>query len=86
MNIVNGPDIKTSGIDFRVENIWDLGNNGEFAVGGDATYVLEYDVDAYQVEGVSLSVGDVVGQFNRSNFVRSLPELKLNAYSELGDW
>nr|WP_070960602.1 TonB-dependent receptor [Hyphomonas sp. Mor2] len=81
VNIVNGPDIKTSGIDFRVENIWDLGNNGEFSVGGDATYVLEYDVDAYQVEGVSLSVGDVVGQFNRSNFVRSLPELKLNAFA-----
>jgi len=87
VNIVNGPDIKTSGIDFRAENVWDLGDRGEFTIGGDATYVLEYEVDPYQVEGVSLSVGDVVGQFNRSNFVRSLPDLKLNAFANwaIGD-
>lgn len=87
VNIVNGPDIKTSGIDLRAENIWDLGDRGEFAIGGDATYVFEYDVDPYFVEGVSLSVGDVVGQFNRSNFVRSLPQLKANAFANwsIGD-
>ncbi|MEM9571037.1 MAG: TonB-dependent receptor [Pseudomonadota bacterium] len=81
VNIVNGPDIKTSGVDLRAENVWDLGDRGELAIGGDATYVFEYDVDPYQVEGVSLSVGDVVGQFNRSNFVRSLPQLKANAFA-----
>lgn len=87
VNIVNGPDIKTSGIDLRAENVWDLGERGEFAIGGDATYVIEYDVDPYAVEGVSLTVGDVVGQFNRSNFVRSLPQLKLNAFANwaIGD-
>ena len=76
-NVVNGPDIKTSGIDVRAENVWDLGGN-QFSLAVDATYILEYDVGDSDIEGTTISGGDRVGQFNRSNFSRSLPQMKAN--------
>ena len=74
-NITNGPDIKTSGIDVRAEQVWDMGA-GEFTLGGEATYIIEYDVDDFAIEDVIIPGGDRVGQFNRSNFSRSLPQWK----------
>ena len=76
-NVVNGPDLKTSGIDFRAQQVWDIGAS-EFSLGLDATYILEYDVDDFAVEDVIIPGGDRVGQFNRSNFSRSLPQWKAN--------
>lgn len=76
-NVVNGPDIKTSGIDFRAEQVWDTGR-GEFSLGVDATYILEYEVGDFAIEDVIIAGGDRVGQFNRSNFSRSLPQWKAN--------
>ena len=76
-NIINGPDIQTSGIDLRVQNVWNLGDN-EFTLGLDSTYIIEYDVGDLLIEGVSIAGGDRVGQFNRSNFSRSLPQWKSN--------
>lgn len=85
-NVVNGPDIQTSGIDFRAEQVWDMGPN-EFSLGFDATYILEYDVADFAIEDVIIAGGDRVGQFNRSNFSRSLPQWKANitANYALGD-
>jgi len=85
--VTNGPDIKTSGLDLRLQNSWDLSNGSEFAVGADATYVIEYDVDPYFVEGLAIGGGDYVGQFNRSNFTRSMPQWKANLFANyaLGD-
>ena len=82
-NVVNGPDIETSGIDLRVENAWDNFMGGEFALGLDATYVIEYVVAPYFVEGVAIGGGDYVDQFNRSNFTRSLPQWKANVFANL---
>ena len=76
-NIVNGPDIKTSGVDLRLANIWDIGS-GEFELALDTTYIIEYDVGDFDIEGVTIAGGDRVGQFNRSNFSRSLPQWKAN--------
>ena len=76
-NVVNGPDLKTSGIDFRAQQVWDIGAS-EVSLGLDATYILEYDVDDFAVEDVIIPGGDRVGQFNRSNFSRSLPQWKAN--------
>lgn len=81
-NIVNGPDIKTSGVDLRIENVWDdLFAGGAFTLGGEASYILEYDVDDFYIEGVLIRGGDRVGQFNRSNFSRSLPQWKANLFA-----
>lgn len=76
-NVVNGPDIETSGFDLRVENIWDIGNN-EFSLGLDATYVIAYDVADFAIEDAIIPGGDRVDQFNRSNFSRSMPQWKAN--------
>jgi iron complex outermembrane receptor protein len=83
-NVTNGPDIKTSGLDLRLQNSWDMSNGGEFAIGADATYVIEYDVDPYFVEGLAIGGGDYVGQFNRSNFTRSMPQWKANLFANYG--
>ncbi len=76
-NVVNGPDIETSGVDLRLENVADMGE-GELTLGLDATYILDYVVSDFSVEGVSIPGGDRVGQFNRSNFSRSMPQWKAN--------
>lgn len=76
-NVTNGPDIQTSGIDLRAEQVWDIGA-GEFSLGGEATYIIEYDVADFGIEDVIIGGGDRVGQFNRSNFSRSLPQWKAN--------
>jgi len=85
-NVVNGPDIETSGIDIRTENVWDMGDN-EFSLAMDMTYILEYVVGDLDVEGTTLAGGDRVDQFNRSNFSRSLPQWKANvtANYSMGD-
>lgn len=80
-NIVNGPDIKTSGVDLRVENTWFNVGGGELSAGLDATYVIEYDVDDFLIEDVVVAGGDRVGQFNRSNFSRSMPQLKASIFA-----
>jgi outer membrane receptor protein involved in Fe transport len=78
-NVVNGPDIQTSGIDLRAEQVWDMGN-AELSVGGEGTYIIEYEVDDFDIEGALIPGGDRVDQFNRSNFSRSLPQIKANAH------
>ncbi|WP_321490547.1 TonB-dependent receptor domain-containing protein [uncultured Hyphomonas sp.] len=82
-NVTNGPDIKTSGIDLRAQNVWDLSDGMEFTIGGEATYIIEYDVADFGIEDVIIPGGDRVGQFNRSNFSRSLPQWKGNLFANL---
>lgn len=79
-NVTNGPDIKTSGVDVRAAKLFTgFGNGaGDFEVSVDGTYIFEYDVDDFEIEGVAIPGGDRVGQFNRSNFSRSLPDFKAN--------
>ncbi|WP_034736347.1 TonB-dependent receptor plug domain-containing protein [Hyphomonas chukchiensis] len=80
-NITNGPDIQTSGVDLRLQHSWDMSNNAEFSVGADGTYIIEYKVDPYFVEGLPIGGGDYVGQFNRGNFTRSMPQWKANLFA-----
>lgn len=77
-NVTNGPDIETSGIDLRIQNIWDLANGSEFTLGLDASYVINYDVGDFAIEDATIPGFDAAGQFNRSNTFRSLPQLKAN--------
>lgn len=86
-NIVNGPDIETSGIDVRVANTWDDVMGAELTVGADASYVIEYVVGDFEIQGATITGSDRAGQFNRSNFTRSLPQTKANVFANvtLGD-
>lgn len=78
-NIVNGPTVQTSGVDFRVDYDFESGD-AEFTVGAEATVILEYDVGSYQIEGVTIASFDGLGYLNRNNFARSLPELKIHVF------
>ena len=80
-NIVNGPDIQTSGVDLRLENTWFGVGNGEFSAGAEMTYIFEYEVGDFQIEDRTIEGGDRVNQFNRSNFSRSLPQWKANVFA-----
>ncbi len=80
-NIFNGPNIKTSGLDARLEKDWAFSNGSLFTVGLDATYVLEYDVADFMIEDRTIEGGDYAGQFNRSNFTRSMPQWKGNFFA-----
>lgn len=80
-NVVNGPDVKTSGIDFRADYTFDDLFGAEVSVGGETTYILEYDVGSYEIEDVTIAGFDGLGQLNRDNFSRPIPELKANFFA-----
>ncbi len=71
---VNGPDIKTDGLDFNA-NYGFAGMGGFWTLNLDATYILNYDVDPFQGNGKF----DAVGRLNAATFVRPMQELKANA-------
>jgi len=81
-NVVNGPDVETSGLDLRGEyEIQSPVLGGDLSFGADATYILSYDVGDYEIDGVVISGGDFLDQFNRSNPFRSLPQWKGNLFA-----
>lgn len=83
-NVTNGPDIQTSGVDFRATQVIDDVFNGQtLTLGLDGTYVIEYVVADFEIEGVTIAGGDRVGQFNRGNFSRSLPQWKANLFANI---
>lgn len=80
-NVTNGPDIDTSGVDLRAEQTWEgKFGDGDLTLGGEMTYIFKYDVADFSIEGVNIPGGERVGQFNRSNFSRSLPRWKANFF------
>ncbi|MEM8615701.1 MAG: TonB-dependent receptor [Pseudomonadota bacterium] len=81
--IANGPDIETSGIDLRGEYVIETGVGNELTFGVDATYILDYEVGDFAIEDQIIAGGDRAGQFNRSNFSRSLPQFQANLYGNL---
>ncbi|MEM5518473.1 TonB-dependent receptor [Henriciella sp. AS95] len=78
---VNGPGVKTSGIDFAAAYDFDLGQ-GLATIGANGTYTMEYEVREFSVDGTVFAPGfDAVGY---SNFDRSAPaisELKGNLFA-----
>lgn len=80
---VNGPSVKTSGIDVIAD--YDVGEllGGSLAVGGSATYTLDYKISPFSVEGVVVQPGfDAVGFLNYQLSATSLPQLKGQGYVE----
>jgi outer membrane receptor protein involved in Fe transport len=73
-NYVNGPDIQTDGLDLNANYAFE-GLGGYWNLNLDATYVLNYDVDAFQGKDSF----DGVGRLNDATFVRPIQELKANA-------
>lgn len=76
IDIVNGPDIKTTGIDYSAR--FDMPMNGSVAsVGADATNIRSYDISAWEL-GDAI---DALGRLNyRTSLARTLAEWKGKVY------
>ena len=81
--IVNGPKVKTSGIDLLAD--YDFGDimGGNFRVGASATYTIEYKIGDFEVEGVTVERSfDAAGFLNYQLSATSLPEWKGSVFAE----
>ncbi|HYE44500.1 MAG TPA: TonB-dependent receptor, partial [Caulobacter sp.] len=81
--VVNGPKVKTSGIDFLAD--YDFGDvfGGQLRVGASATYTIEYKIGDFEVEGVVVERAfDAAGFLNYQLSATSLPEWKGQAFAE----
>jgi len=82
-DIINGPGIKTSGIDalvdYAISDVW----GGELSFGGSLSYVLEFAIDATTVEGVVVARPfDAVGHLNFQTQSIPIPQWKGQAFAE----
>ena len=87
VNIINGSDIKTSGIDVALNYTFDDVMAGELTLGMDGTYRLEFESDDFRsIDGLTLAPGgDFVGKLNVGTPFLPQPELKANFYAKWGN-
>jgi iron complex outermembrane receptor protein len=80
---INGPNIKTSGIDILADYTFeDLFLGGDLEIGASAAHVLKYDVGSVTVEGVQAGLPfSAVGFLNFQTIATPLPETKLETYA-----
>ena len=88
--MINGPTIRTSGLDFNVGGRHDS-QAGLFSWGLGGTYLLEYDVDAMNFRGIQLRDEiEAAGYYNDPNDfdIPPLPRLKGHGFASYssGDW
>ncbi len=82
---VNGGDQTLSGVDFIFNYEWDDFAGGRLGTGLTATYTLEMDIGAEEVEGVQVQDAfDGVGQLNFQTTSYPVPEWKAKAFVEWG--
>ena len=83
LNVVNGPDLKTSGIDFAAGyKARDVLAGGDLAFGLDLTYVLKYEVAPTVIEGVTVKPArDYAGTMDYLGY-GSQPQWKATVFSE----
>jgi iron complex outermembrane receptor protein len=81
---INGPETNTSGIDAAAEYAFYNLFGGDVTVGGSLSYILEYDVDALVVNGVTFSAAlDAVGHANFGNTLAyPMPQMKADLFGE----
>jgi iron complex outermembrane recepter protein len=77
---VNGPAVKNSGVDVSGQYEWEQGA-ATLTVGGSASYILEYEVDATTVAGIQvLAAFNAVDKLNYQTQVVPIPRVKGNAF------
>ncbi len=77
---VNGPDTKTTGLDFQASFTTGLGS-GDLTIGGNATHILSYDVGDFMLNGELLRAGfDAVGLANLDRNPGTISPWRGNAY------
>jgi iron complex outermembrane recepter protein len=96
-NIINGPEIETSGVDVSLEYTFDDVIGGDLTLGVGYTHLLEYVVGPLFVEGVQVTRnplpapgapfphdGDLAGHLNRGTGFRSMPQDKAELFVNYG--
>ena len=83
LNIVNGPDLKTSGLDFAANyKARDVLGGADLGFGLDLTYVLKYEVKENVIEGVVVKPArDYAGTMDYLGY-GSQPQWKASAFAE----
>lgn len=72
-NYINAAFIESDGIDFSFSQTWET-ETGIFRIGGEATYILSYDLPG--VDGVRIKAAD---SRNDQNFADPVPDFRANA-------
>lgn len=82
---INGPDIKTSGLDFEMSYRFPGVLGGELELGLNATYIFEYKVGDLVIGNVqALTQTDLVGFLNSGNALAyPLPQFRALGYANL---
>ncbi len=79
----NGPGIKTTGIDADVDYRFDDVFGGEVHVGGNVSYVLNFEQDAFKFAGVTVSGAyDAVGLTNYNRLPGTIPDWRGQFYAD----
>jgi len=82
-NVINGARVKTDGVDFSADYVFEDVFDGRLKIGGDATWVHKYTTDALTVEGQLVqSAFDGVGFLNYQTTAYPLPQWKGSAFVE----
>jgi iron complex outermembrane receptor protein len=79
---INGPNVKTDGVDINARYRWDDFVNGSLTIGGSATYIHKYSIASFVVGGQTIAGFDAVGKFNAGTLAYPLPQWKGNYYFE----
>ncbi|MDH4109434.1 MAG: TonB-dependent receptor [Gammaproteobacteria bacterium] len=83
---INAPTVQTSGVDLNATLGWDTASAGEWMLGLDYSYMIEYEIGGIpgvvggQVTNVTI---DAVGSRNEQNIATSMPQWRANAWL---DW
>jgi outer membrane receptor protein involved in Fe transport len=84
VNIINGPKVKTSGVDVGADYTIDGVLGGEITFGGGATYLEKYEVGELRISGILIAPkADLAGLLNRGTGYRSMPQLKGELFANL---
>ena len=82
--VINGPNTKTSGLEFRAQYEWDGWFDANWTVGAEATYLIEYKRGAVPLLNSTLNIApaeDRAGLSDILNDFFSYPELKANTFA-----
>lgn len=82
-NLINGPDVDTSGVDFQATYVWpELFMAGDFTVGVEGTYTIEYMRGALvTIDGFTIAPAlDRAGKSELLSAFYSYPEWRANGF------
>ena len=81
---VNGPRVKTQGLDFAIDYKFDIADQTTLSFGGQASYITKYDIADFVFRGVTVRKGYTARGF--TNYFRdpfTVSKLRANAFANL---